>query len=174
MEELIKYEEPVLEASSCHVDKACYKAKIKTENSLEPLMPYLNAAVRIMFYDPEEPVIIFKLGGYKVAVRPNELALAVVPDLIEGREAMLSTVDYLNDLWKRRESITPNHRGRKRPQAFDIYKLLPKTNCKACSEPSCLAFATKLALAELDIESCAPLNGDMAAKERIIKLIEGE
>ncbi|MGQ9744637.1 MAG: (Fe-S)-binding protein [Dissulfurimicrobium sp.] len=174
MEELIKYEEPVLEAASCYVDKACYKAKIKTENSLVPLMPYLNAVAKIIFYEPEEPVIVFKLGGYKVAVRPNELALASVPDLIEGREAMLSTVSYLNDLWKRRESITPNHRRRKRPNAFDIYKMLPKTNCKACSEPSCLAFATKLALAEVDIDLCVPLNDDMVAKERIIKLIEGE
>lgn len=29
---------------------------------------------------------------------------------------------------------------------LDIYKLLPKTNCKKCGSPTCLAFAIKLAM----------------------------
>jgi len=28
---------------------------------------------------------------------------------------------------------------------IEIFKLLPKTNCKDCGEPTCLAFAMKLA-----------------------------
>ncbi|MGB9712057.1 (Fe-S)-binding protein [Dissulfurimicrobium hydrothermale] len=173
MEEFVKYTEPVLEAAACHVDKACYKAKIKTEKDLSPVMPYVNAEARVISFDPEGPVIIFRLGRYKVALRPYELAVATVPDLIEGREAVSSAVNYLNALWERRGAITPDNRERKRPQAFDIYKLLPKTNCRACGEASCLAFATKLALAELDIDSCIPLNEDTEAKERITKLVEG-
>ena len=30
-------------------------------------------------------------------------------------------------------------------KALDIFKLLPKTNCKKCGCPTCLAFAMKLA-----------------------------
>ena len=30
-------------------------------------------------------------------------------------------------------------------KALDIYKLLPKKNCKECGDPTCLTFAMKLA-----------------------------
>ncbi len=38
--------------------------------------------------------------------------------------------------------------------AFQIYKLLPKTNCKECGESTCMAFATKLLNQERKIEEC--------------------
>ncbi len=38
--------------------------------------------------------------------------------------------------------------------AFQIYNLLPKTNCKECGEASCMAFATKLITTERKIEEC--------------------
>ena len=38
--------------------------------------------------------------------------------------------------------------------AFQIYNLLPKTNCKECGESSCMAFAVKLLSRERKIEEC--------------------
>jgi len=40
---------------------------------------------------------------------------------------------------------------------IDIYKLLPRTNCKECGEENCMAFATKVVNRELSIEKCLPL-----------------
>jgi acetyl-CoA decarbonylase/synthase complex subunit gamma len=40
---------------------------------------------------------------------------------------------------------------------IDIYKLLPKTNCKECGQENCMAFATKIVNREIDIDSCPPL-----------------
>jgi acetyl-CoA decarbonylase/synthase complex subunit gamma len=40
---------------------------------------------------------------------------------------------------------------------IDVYKLLPKTNCKECGEENCMAFATKLVNREVSIEKCPPL-----------------
>lgn len=40
---------------------------------------------------------------------------------------------------------------------IDIYKLLPKTNCKKCGEENCMALATKLMNREISLEKCAPL-----------------
>jgi acetyl-CoA decarbonylase/synthase complex subunit gamma len=37
---------------------------------------------------------------------------------------------------------------------LDIYKLLPKTNCKECGQPTCLAFAMKLAQKQADLSAC--------------------
>lgn len=36
----------------------------------------------------------------------------------------------------------------------EIFKLLPKTNCKKCGHPTCLAFAMKLAQRQVKIEDC--------------------
>ena len=40
---------------------------------------------------------------------------------------------------------------------IDVYKLLPKTNCKECGEENCMAFATKLVNREAMLENCPPL-----------------
>jgi acetyl-CoA decarbonylase/synthase complex subunit gamma len=40
---------------------------------------------------------------------------------------------------------------------IDVYKLLPRTNCKECGEDNCMAFATKLVNRELTVEQCPPL-----------------
>ncbi|MEM2911387.1 MAG: acetyl-CoA decarbonylase/synthase complex subunit gamma [Candidatus Bathyarchaeia archaeon] len=40
---------------------------------------------------------------------------------------------------------------------IDIYKLLPKINCKECGEENCMAFATKLVNREVTLEKCTPL-----------------
>ncbi|MHA1651037.1 MAG: (Fe-S)-binding protein [Candidatus Helarchaeota archaeon] len=41
-----------------------------------------------------------------------------------------------------------------RLNAFQIYKLLPKTNCKECGESTCMAFATKLLNQERKLDEC--------------------
>jgi acetyl-CoA decarbonylase/synthase complex subunit gamma len=40
------------------------------------------------------------------------------------------------------------------PTGLDIYKLLPKTNCKECGFPTCLAFAMKLAQKGTELDKC--------------------
>ncbi|MGD1003927.1 MAG: acetyl-CoA decarbonylase/synthase complex subunit gamma [Methanoregulaceae archaeon] len=43
-------------------------------------------------------------------------------------------------------------------KALDIYKLLPKKNCKECGDPTCLTFAMKLAGGKGDIDLCPYLD----------------
>ena len=37
---------------------------------------------------------------------------------------------------------------------LDIYKLLPKTNCKECGFPTCLAFAMQIAAKKVELSKC--------------------
>ena len=48
-------------------------------------------------------------------------------------------------------------------KALDIYKLLPKTNCKKCGHPTCLAFAMKLATGKVEVEACPDLDSGTKA-----------
>lgn len=41
---------------------------------------------------------------------------------------------------------------------IEIFKLLPKTNCKKCGFPTCLAFAMKVAQGQVDIENCPDIS----------------
>ncbi len=47
--------------------------------------------------------------------------------------------------------------AKKELSPIDIYKLLPKTNCKECGQENCMAFATKVVARELNIDLCKPL-----------------
>jgi acetyl-CoA decarbonylase/synthase complex subunit gamma len=47
--------------------------------------------------------------------------------------------------------------GLKELSPIDVYKLLPKTNCKECGQDNCMAFATKIVNREIEIDSCKPL-----------------
>jgi acetyl-CoA decarbonylase/synthase, CODH/ACS complex subunit gamma len=47
---------------------------------------------------------------------------------------------------------------------LDIYKLLPKTNCKECGFPTCLAFAMKLAAKQADLSACPYVSEESKSK----------
>ena len=46
----------------------------------------------------------------------------------------------------------------------EIFKLLPKTNCKKCGYPTCLAFAMKLAQRQASLESCPDVSEEAKQK----------
>lgn len=47
---------------------------------------------------------------------------------------------------------------------LEIYKLLPKTNCKECGFPTCLAFAMKLAAKQVELKDCPYVSEESKAK----------
>jgi acetyl-CoA decarbonylase/synthase complex subunit gamma len=47
--------------------------------------------------------------------------------------------------------------AKKEISPIDIYKLLPKINCKECGYENCMAFATKIVNREANIDQCKPL-----------------
>ena len=48
---------------------------------------------------------------------------------------------------------------------IQIFKLLPKTNCKKCGCPTCLAFAMKLAQKQASLDQCPDVSA--ASKEQL-------
>lgn len=67
-------------------------------------------------------------------------------------------------------------------KGLDIFKLLPKKNCKECGQPTCLAFAMQLAAAKTSLDKCPyvseeakeTLGGEAAPPIRLIKAGKGE
>ena len=60
---------------------------------------------------------------------------------------------------------------------LEIFKKLPKTNCKDCGFPTCLAFAMQLAAGKVELEKCPHVSDEIkelinqrASSDTIIKL----
>ena len=49
-------------------------------------------------------------------------------------------------------------------KGLDIFKLTPKTNCKDCGNPTCMAFSMKVAQGAIGIEKCPHMSDDALAK----------
>jgi acetyl-CoA decarbonylase/synthase complex subunit gamma len=46
------------------------------------------------------------------------------------------------------------------PSGIEILKLLPKTNCGDCGQPTCLAFAMNLAAAKAELDACPHISDE--------------
>jgi acetyl-CoA decarbonylase/synthase complex subunit gamma len=47
---------------------------------------------------------------------------------------------------------------------LDIFKLLPKTNCKDCGVPTCMAFATKVSQGSVELSKCPHISQEALTK----------
>ncbi|MFX1492268.1 MAG: (Fe-S)-binding protein [Promethearchaeota archaeon] len=59
----------------------------------------------------------------------------------------------------------------KKLNPMQLYKLLPQTNCKQCGM-TCMAFATRLALREVELKDCTPLQEDPQYANQLATLNE--
>jgi 4Fe-4S ferredoxin len=57
------------------------------------------------------------------------------------------------------------------PTPMEIFKLLPKTNCKICGEETCMSFAFKVINREKKLEECKPLFEEDKYNKQLEELI---
>ena len=55
---------------------------------------------------------------------------------------------------------------------MEVYQLLPKTNCKKCGFPTCMAFAVELLGRRKAIEDCTPLVEESKYEKKLAGLRE--
>ncbi len=143
------------------------------EVDLAPLLPYLNAVAKVIYYDPGEPALVFKFEGLKVAVRRDNVQIGPVPDAEVGRRVKERVEEFLERVWARKENISPRYEPRSLPPPLEIYRRLPGTNCGRCGELTCMAFAVKLASLEAELSDCVPLyeNPEYEEKRRELEAL---
>ena len=67
-------------------------------------------------------------------------------------------------LGKTRGNQTKLVKAPTKPKLLDILRLLPKTNCMACGEPTCMVFADRVVEGAKGPEDCQPLEESKALK----------
>ena len=144
----------------CEPGAERFSAIAHLPNDIREVFPYLNATLRGAVYEPAVPSVSWRKAGHYVVFQPHQIGVSNVED----REAAIREVEgiiaLVNRTWERRDQIEPNYETRRRPTGLEVYKLLPRTNCRACGEASCFAFANKLTAGQVRLEACTPLFED--------------
>jgi DNA-binding CsgD family transcriptional regulator len=75
-------------------------------------------------------------------------------DREQALDFVIQLIDFLNDLFSKKDSLRPDHRQYRHQSVLDIFKLLPRTNCQECGFPTCMAFAAALSTKQVAPEKC--------------------
>ena len=115
-----------------------------------------------LLIDP--PSVTFKAHGKLITVHDRKIAVNALKDEAEARKIVEWLKREINDAWENRENIVPSFKDAPRPQVIEILKLLPKTNCRQCGEPTCMVFAARMAEGAKGIDACEPLDSERRRK----------
>jgi len=126
--------------------------------SLDGVLPLLNAILpNVISYNPLAGVMTLRRRPGLITLYPSRVMITQVADVDEGLMLLAAVRDLINQAWARRDEIQPKRAGRRVPRPLDVYELLPRTNCRACSEATCMAFAFGLLEARSQPEACPAL-----------------
>jgi ArsR family metal-binding transcriptional regulator len=125
---------------------------------ISPSFPYVNAELGGWDYDQANQVLMLKLSDGKwITLHPHKIAIRGARDMEEAQALLAWIQGQINDIYERRDQITPRHVSQAGLKIMEILKLLPMTNCKVCGYATCMAYAAALREGEIHLEDCAPL-----------------
>lgn len=125
----------------CHPGADTWSVKIHFDEDISEVLPLLNAELDRADYDHNAKVLVWKGDGHKYAFRPHEISVAPLEDRNEANALCQEAVDIVNKRWERRDEIEPDYSRERLPTVMEIYKNLPRSNCKECGYATCMAFA---------------------------------
>lgn len=146
--------------SACDPDAMSVHCFAHLDQDVGQALPYLNTVLGGFEYIQDPPTVTFKASGKLITVHGRKIAVNALKDEAEAEKIVAWLQREINDAWEKRDEITPSYKGTPRPQLIEILKLLPKTNCKKCGEPTCMVFATRVAEGAKGIDACEPLEVD--------------
>jgi len=127
-------------------------------------LPYLNAELGGFEYFSDPPAVTFRVQGKIITVHPGEIAVNALKDETEADKILEWLKREINAAWEKRDEIEPRYVGMPKPKVFEILKLLPKSNCRKCGQPTCMVFASLVAQGVKGPEDC-PEMAEQAAED---------
>ena len=131
-----------------------YGAHVSLNTDVSELFPIINSAVEGSTYYDTPAYVHFDLDGILCALYPHDVVLAAFTDRDQAIRFIDRLIAFLNDLYEKKDLITPDYKRFKPISVLDIYKLLPKTNCRECGFQTCMAFAGALRVEQITPDKC--------------------
>lgn len=152
-------------ADCCRNEGQSLRCFARLDQNVSEALPYLNAILGGYTYIKEPPLLTFHYSkGKLITVDADSIAINCVKNPIEAREILAWLQQEINTVWEKRQEITPKYTAAPWPKPANILRLLPKTDCGQCGQPTCIAFATLAASGDKGAEHCPALSSE-AQKE---------
>lgn len=123
-------------------------------------LPYLNAVLHGNEYFRDPPVVLFHLQGRIIKIGAREVVVNHLADEVEADKVLDWWKDKINEVWEKRKDILPCYEGKVKPKMIDVLRLLPKTNCRKCSQPTCMVFASQVVEGKGGADDCLELSAE--------------
>lgn len=150
--------------SKCQSDAKGVHCFAHLEQDVSDVIPFLNSVLGGFEYFFDPPAVTFRAQGKLITVHGNKIAVNALKDEIEATKIVEWLKNEINDAWDKKDQIEPCTTGMPKPGIIDILKLLPKTNCRECGEPTCMVFATKVAEGAKGAQNCPQIQEDNSTK----------
>jgi len=134
-----------------------WAASFSLDQNVRTLFPYINAMLDDALYYEKPEHVRFLFDGYRSFLYPNNVAAGVFDSHTAAKQFASGLIDFLNDIYDQKETIKPNYSQIKQIPIIDILRILPKTNCKECGFPTCMAFAAELVKGKVTSQTCPSL-----------------
>ena len=136
------------------------------DGDLSLVLPYLNTRLKGHEFCPDPPALTLKYRGKMITLTAHEIAINIVKDQTEAEEILEWLRQEINATWERRGEIVPSFEVAAPPRIFEIFKLLPHTNCRGCGQPTCMVFAVQVGQGAQRLNDCPHLDPDNQRKLR--------
>ena len=153
----------------CMADEKKIRLIAYFNRDITELLPYLNAVIKGASYNKNASTLTYAKERRLINLYNIKVTIAKANDIIDAWTILDEVKKLINDTYRSRDTIKPSYEEKVKVTALQIYGWLPKTNCRACGEATCLAFAVRLLLGEQKLENCKPLfNNDKLAETKVI------
>jgi ArsR family metal-binding transcriptional regulator len=130
------------------------------ENDIQEVIPYLNAVLGGTSFQKSPPSVMFHVNGRLIAVHPKKIAINALRDEEEAEKILQWLMREINETWEKRHDIEPSESIAEKPKLMEVLKLLPKTNCGECGQPTCMVFSSMVVQGLKAPEQCPPLGDE--------------
>jgi ArsR family metal-binding transcriptional regulator len=165
----------VMVLALCVADRTKIRIIAHISKDISPAFPFLNAEMKEASFNPVGETLTFMDGYRMVSLYPHRITVAKADELVDAWRTLDMIRRRVNDVWARRSEITPSYEKRTRPPALEILKRLPMTNCRACGEQTCTAFAVRVWQGEITVSHCtAVFSGEFShLREALVEICSG-
>ena len=124
--------------------KAMMMADFDFSMDVEFLFPYINAEVKKAQLYNNPSYVRFDFDKTLCVLYPDRGLASPFDDIEDARDFMTRFMAFLNDIYHRKDQITPRFKLFNHSDITQILKLLPQTNCNDCGFNTCMTFAAML------------------------------
>jgi ArsR family metal-binding transcriptional regulator len=149
----------------CMADEKKIRLIAYFNRDITEILPYLNAVIKGASYNKGAATLTFAKERRLINLYNIKITIAKANDIIDAWYILAEVKSLMNKTYENRSDIKPNYDEKVKVTALQIYGWLPKSNCKACGEATCLAFACRLLLGEQKLSKCAPLSTEQKFAE---------